>query len=407
MPAESPSADVGGARQRRRERRPRRLLASVDFDASPRSRDFLRHVVEESDGWPGGAAEPGLDRPAGLQAAGRLRSWPRPDRPHPGGAPAALARALLPALGQRRPRADRAAPGRLRPGPAMGDARRAADPASDARARGRRTTGTTGPSSWSRPSEAPRRRRRRRLSSARSSRPSSAATRTCTSSSAAGAADADRPAGRGAHFALGGAVREVDGRQRVSVRLVDLADGPPDLGGRVPAGRSSRPHARVRRNRRAGDRGARRVRAGDRRPHPRGGAPAASARRAGTVRRAAAVLPLPAHARAPQSSARPSRPFVRAVSQDPAFGLAWTQLGRLYAVNYAFERGADRHADRGGREPGGEGRAPRADEPPGPGDPRHGPALRGGDRRRLGSRRSARSPSARRRSCTSTCSAGS
>jgi tetratricopeptide (TPR) repeat protein len=27
----------------------------------------------------------------------------------------------------------------------------------------------------------------------------------------------------------------------------------------------------------------------------------------------------------------------RAVSQDPGFGLAWTQLGRLYAVNYAFE----------------------------------------------------------------------
>ena len=27
----------------------------------------------------------------------------------------------------------------------------------------------------------------------------------------------------------------------------------------------------------------------------------------------------------------------RAVSLDPAFGLAWTQLGRLYAVNYAFE----------------------------------------------------------------------
>ena len=25
------------------------------------------------------------------------------------------------------------------------------------------------------------------------------------------------------------------------------------------------------------------------------------------------------------------------MSQDPAFGLAWTQLGRLYAVNYAFE----------------------------------------------------------------------
>ena len=70
----------------------------------------------------------------------------------------------------------------------------------------------------------------------------------------------------------------------------------------------------------------------------------------------------------------------RAVSQDPGFGLAWTQLGRLYAANYAVELVPDGHADRGGREPRGEGRSPRAHEPPEPSGPGHGPALRGGDR---------------------------
>ena len=87
----------------------------------------------------------------------RLRSRARPDRPHPGGAPAALARALLPALGQRGPSSDRSAPGRLCPRLALGDAGRAGPSGARRPSRVRRRTGTTGPRSWSRASKPPRR----------------------------------------------------------------------------------------------------------------------------------------------------------------------------------------------------------------------------------------------------------
>ncbi len=181
---------------------------------------------------------------------------------------------------------------------------------------------------------------------------------------------------------------------------------PPGLGGRVPAGPSTRPHARVRGDRRAGDRGARRVRAGNRRPHPRGAAPAASARRAGTVWRAPAVLPPGVHARGlgarpghrSPSSGRVAGPGVR-----PGVDAARTAL----RPQLRLRGGADRHPDRGRREPRGEGRSARADEPEESSGPRLGAARRGGGRGGSGRGGARAHVCARGHSCTSTRSAGS
>jgi adenylate cyclase len=148
--------------------------------------------------------------------------------------------------------------------------------------------------------------------------------------------DTDRPAGRGPRFALGGTVREVDGSQRVSVRLVDIAAGrqlwadeyqqadPPG-----PAREVDETVAQVIAARIASEQGivARTLAAEHQRcpldelgPH---GALLRSYRF--LLTREAADL-------APAIEA-----LRRAVSRDAEFGLAWTQLGRLYAVNYAFE----------------------------------------------------------------------
>jgi adenylate cyclase len=148
--------------------------------------------------------------------------------------------------------------------------------------------------------------------------------------------DADRPAGRGAHFALGGTVREVAGSQRVSVRLVDVAAGrqlwadeyhqvdPPD-----PAREFDETVAQVIAARIASEQGivARTLATEHLRcPLDELGPYGALLRsyRFLLTREAADLAPAVEALR-------------RAVSQDPAFGLAWTQLGRLYAVNYAFE----------------------------------------------------------------------
>ena len=146
--------------------------------------------------------------------------------------------------------------------------------------------------------------------------------------------DADRPAGRGAHFALGGTVREVDGSLRISVRLVDFADGrqiwadeyqhPPD-----PERDFDETVAQVIAARVASEQGivARTLaEQHQRRPLDELGPYGA------LLRSYHLVFTREASELAPAIEA-----LRRAVSRDPAFGLAWTQLGRLYALNYAFE----------------------------------------------------------------------
>jgi adenylate cyclase len=148
--------------------------------------------------------------------------------------------------------------------------------------------------------------------------------------------DAERPAGRGAHFALAGTLREADGRRRVSVRLVDLA-----AGRQIWAEEYHRPDP-----------------PDDTRPFEQSVAQVIAARIAseqGIVARTLATE----HQRCPLDELGPYGALLRsyrflltheaadlvpaiealrrAVSQDPTFGLAWTQLGWLYAANYAFE----------------------------------------------------------------------
>ena len=148
--------------------------------------------------------------------------------------------------------------------------------------------------------------------------------------------DADRPAGRGASFALGGTVREVEGSLRISVRLVDLADGrqiwadeyqqadPPD-----PTREFDETVAQVIAARVASEQGivARTLaEQHQRRPLDELGPYGA------LLRSYHLVFTREASELAPAIEA-----LRQAVSRDPAFGLAWTQLGRLYALNYAFE----------------------------------------------------------------------
>jgi adenylate cyclase len=148
--------------------------------------------------------------------------------------------------------------------------------------------------------------------------------------------DADRPAGRGPRFALGGTVREVDGGQRVSVRLVEVASGrqiwadeyrqaePPGHTGEFDETLAQAIAARI-----ASEQGivAHALATGHQQcPLDELGPYGALLRsyRFLLTREAAELAPAIEALR-------------RAVSQDPAFGLAWTQLGRLYAVNHAFE----------------------------------------------------------------------
>jgi adenylate cyclase len=147
--------------------------------------------------------------------------------------------------------------------------------------------------------------------------------------------DADRPAGGGARFTLGGAVREVDGRRRVSVRLVDLEAGRQiwaDEYQEAPSGRVpdfDETVAQVIAARVASEQGivARTLVAQyQRRPLDELGPYGA------LLRSYHLLLSRDAAEIAPAIEA-----LRRTVSQDPAFGLGWTQLGRLYAINYAFE----------------------------------------------------------------------
>ncbi len=148
--------------------------------------------------------------------------------------------------------------------------------------------------------------------------------------------DADRPAGRGASFALGGTVREVDGSLRISVRLVDFADGrqiwadeyqqadPPDHEREFDETVAQVIAARV-----ASEQGivARTLAEQyQRRPLDELGP-------YGALLRSYHLL----FTREASELAPAIEALRRAVSRDPAFGLAWTQLGRLYALNYAFE----------------------------------------------------------------------
>ena len=148
--------------------------------------------------------------------------------------------------------------------------------------------------------------------------------------------DGDRPAGGGARFALGGALREVDGRQRVSVRLVDLAAGrqiwADEYQEAPPSGRErefDETIGQVIAARIASEQGivARTLAAQyQRRPLDELGPYGA------LLRSYHLLLTREAAELAPAIEA-----LRRAVSQDPTFGLGWTQLGWLYAINYAFE----------------------------------------------------------------------
>ncbi len=148
--------------------------------------------------------------------------------------------------------------------------------------------------------------------------------------------DAERPAGRGAHFALGGTLREVDGVQRVSVRLVDVVAGrqlwadeyhqahPPD-----PTREFEETIAQVIAGRVASEQGiVARTLAEQYQLRPLDELGPYGA----LLRSYHLLLTRDAAELGPAMEA-----LRRAVSQDPGFGLAWTQLGRLYAMNYAFE----------------------------------------------------------------------
>ena len=118
-----------------------RILASGDFDASPRSRAFVRFIVEETLARPPGAAHPDRDRNPRLRAPRGLRPDGGPDRPDPGRAAAPLARALLPDVGSRGPGPHRAAARDVRARRALGrrdaaaPARRRREPRGSARRR--------------------------------------------------------------------------------------------------------------------------------------------------------------------------------------------------------------------------------------------------------------------------------
>lgn len=312
-----------------------RLLASIDFDASPRSREFLRHVVEET---VAGRADqlgqvaiarrvfkrrddfdPGLDPIVRIQAVRLRRSLERyyllsghddPVRIElPRGGYIPVLRWATPAEGPIR----QPTPG---PGPAqdlndwpvvvVGSFESSAQEAKAATLLREELATEIGRYQDVRVVLGGRR------------------------------ADADRPTGRGACFALGGNVREVDGCQRVSVRLVDAAAGlqiwadtfhqaePPDGAPEFPETVAQVIAARI-----ASEQGiVARTLATEyqRRPLDELGPYGA------LLRSYHLVFTREAPELAPAIEA-----LRRAVSRDPAFGLAWTQLGRLYAINYAFE----------------------------------------------------------------------
>ena len=148
--------------------------------------------------------------------------------------------------------------------------------------------------------------------------------------------DASRPASRGAHFVVGGSLREVDGRQKVSVRLVDVADGrqiwadeylqvdPPDRTREFDEAVAQVIAARI-----ASEQGVvARTLAAERQQ-----CPLEELGPYGALLRSYLFL----QTREPADLAPAIEALRRAVSQDPEYGLAWSQLGWLHAVNYAFE----------------------------------------------------------------------
>lgn len=312
-----------------------RLLASADFDASPRSRDFIRHVVEETVA--GRAAQlgqvsiarrvfgrrddfdPGLDPIVRIQAVRLRRSLERyyllsghddPVRielPRGGYVPAL--RWATPAERPIRP----ATPG---PEPAhdLDDWPVVVVQAFDSPGP---ATGTTAALREELATELGRYQDVHVVLGGRRG-------------------DADRPAGRGASFALGATVREVDGCLRISVRLVDFADGrqiwaedyqqadPPDHGREFEESVAQVIAARV-----ASEQGI--VARSLAEQHQR--RPLDELGPYGALLRSYHLV----FAREASELAPAIEALRRAVSRDPGFGLAWTQLGRLYALNHAFE----------------------------------------------------------------------
>jgi adenylate cyclase len=323
-PTEAPEADAVRAALQR-------LLASADFDASPRSREFLRHVVEETVAGRGAQLsqdsiarrvfkrpddfDPGLDPIVRIQAVRLRRSLERYyllsggadslriELPRGGYVPAP--RWATPA--ERALRHEARVPG---PAEERDDWPTVVVQAFDASAKERAAV--------------LREELATELGRYQDVRVVLGGRR----------GDADRPAGPGARFALGGAVREVDGRQRVSVRLVDLAtgcqvwadeyQGAPGRGGEFDETVGQVIAARI-----ASEQGivARTLSAEhQRRPLDDLGPYGALLRSYHLLfSREAAELPVAIEA------------LRRAVSRDPTFGLGWTQLARLYAVNHLFE----------------------------------------------------------------------
>jgi adenylate cyclase len=312
-----------------------RLLASADFDASPRSREFLRHVVEETAA--GRAAQlsqvliarrvfkrpddfdPGLDPIVRIQAVRLRRSLERyyllsgADDPVrielPRGGYVPLLRWATPA--------ERPIP---HPAPGSGPAHDRDDwpvvvvQSFESSAQGTRAAALL----------------REELSTELG--------RYQDVHIVLGGrrGDTDRPASPGARFALAGTMREVDGNRRVSARLVDLTAGrqiwadeyhqadPPDSARSFEESAAQVIAARI-----ASEQGiVARTLATEhqRRPLDELGPYGA------LLRSYRFLLTGEAADLAPAIEA-----LRRAVSQDPAFGLAWTQLGRLYAVNYSVE----------------------------------------------------------------------
>jgi adenylate cyclase len=312
-----------------------RLLASADFDASPRSRDFLRHVVEEA--LAGRAAQlsqvsiarrvfkraddfdPGLDPIVRIQAVRLRRSLERYyllsgsddsvriELPRGGYVP--VLRWATPA----ERRTLHPTPG-LRPGHDRDDWPVVVVRGFDAAAQNAR------PAALLREELATELGRYLDVHVVLGGRRE----------------DAGRPASRGAHFVVGGSLREVDGRQKVSVRLVDVADGrqiwadeyqqadPPDRTREFDEAVAQVIAARI-----ASEQGVvARTLAAERQQ-----CPLEALGPYGALLRSYLFL----QTREPADLAPAIDALRRAVSRDPAFGLAWTQLARLHAVNYAFE----------------------------------------------------------------------
>jgi adenylate cyclase len=310
-----------------------RLFASADFDASPRSREFLRHVVEET--VVGRAAQlsqasiahrvfhrpndfdPGLDPIVRIQAVRLRRSLERyyllsgsddPLRIHlPRGGYVPAVRWATPAERAVRREAPSSGPAEGRDDWPVVVVQGFDAAAKEAAAHLREALAT----------ELGRYRDVRVVLGGRRG-------------------DADLPAGGPARFALGGAIREVEGRPRVSVRLVDLATGlqvwADEYQAAQPSGRGGELHetvAQVIAARVASEQGivARTLaERHQRRPLEELGPYGALLRSYHLLltREASELEPAIAALR-------------RAVAQDPTFGLGWTQLGRLYAVNHVFD----------------------------------------------------------------------